>query len=216
VNKLNHPQELTMKTISRLPLCLLVLGGLCAPVAAQRPNTQPVDQTAPTDSVAAELSLLRQALQTLNSRLQAISREFLAPDSKQRENQKLKEIATNFDLLTQTEQRAEVLRKQLLELIEKETSYRVRLTQMEEEMRPENIERSLSTYGTTRTAELRDTRRRSLETERKGIESLLNLTTQSRLRLEEDVRQADQVVSKLRQRLFPQIEKQIEKLNPIN
>ena len=209
-----------MKTTSKLPLYLLVFAAFCAPVVAQRSPSQTVEQPASaiaaTDSVAGELALLRQALQTLNTRLQAISQELLAPDSKQRDNQKLKDIATNFDLLTQTEQRAEVLRKQLIELIEKETAYRVRLTQMEEEMRPENIERSLSTYGTTRTAELRDTRRRSLETERKGVESLLNLTTHSRLRLEEDVRQADQVVSKLRQRLFPLIEKQIEKLNPIN
>jgi hypothetical protein len=72
----------------------------------------------------------------------------------------------------------------------------------------------LSGIGTTRTTELRDTRRRVLENERKGIESLLNLTSQSRIRLEEDVRQADQLVSRLRQRLFPLIEKEIDKINP--
>jgi hypothetical protein len=43
---------------------------------------------------------------------------------------------------------------------------------------------------------------------------LLNVTTQSRIRLEEDVRQADQLVSRLRQRLFPLIEKEIDKINP--
>jgi hypothetical protein len=119
-----------------------------------------------------------------------------------------------MDLLTQTEQRAEVLHKQLIELIEKETAYRTRLAQMDEDMRPENIERSLSGYGTTRTAEMRDTRRRSLESEKKGLESLLAVTTQNRMRLEEDVRQGDLLVSKLRQRLFPMIDRQLDKLNP--
>ena len=88
------------------------------------------------------------------------------------------------------------------------------MAQLDEDMRPENIERALSGIGTTRTPELRDTRRRVFENERKGIESLLNVTMQSRIRLEEDVRQADQLVSRLRQRLFPLIEKEIDKLNP--
>jgi tryptophanyl-tRNA synthetase len=90
----------------------------------------------------------------------------------------------------------------------------MRLTQLEEEMRPENIERTLSTYGTTRTVEIRETRRKVLENEKRGVESLLQITSQSRLRLEEDVRQADQLVSKLRQRLFPLIDREIEKISP--
>ncbi|MFS8084975.1 MAG: hypothetical protein ACMG6H_05045, partial [Acidobacteriota bacterium] len=120
----------------------------------------------------------------------------------------------SMDLLGRAEDRAGVLRKQLIELIEKETAYRTRLAQIDEDMRPENIERTMSGIGTTRTAELRDVRRRSLEIEKRGLESLLNLTTQSRIRLEEDVRQADALVQKLRQRLFPLIDKEIEKINP--
>jgi len=158
---------------------------------------------------------LRKSLQTLNTRLQAISEELLAPATQDdKTNEKIKRIATNLDLLMHTEERAEVLRKQLIELIEKETSFRSRMTQLDEDMRPENVERALVGIGTTRTPELRDTRRRVLENERKGIESLLNVTTQSRIRLEEDVRQADQLVSRLRQRLFPLIEKEIDKINP--
>ncbi len=171
--------------------------------------------TNPADPIANEISLLRKSLQTLNTRLQAISEELLAPATPDdKSNEKVRRIATNLDLLMHTEERAEVLRKQLIELIEKETSFRSRLTQIDEDMRPENIERALSGIGTTRTPELRDTRRRVFENERKGIESLLNVTMQSRIRLEEDVRQADQLVSRLRQRLFPLIEKEIDKLNP--
>jgi hypothetical protein len=171
--------------------------------------------TNPTDPIANEISLLRKSLQTLNTRLQAISEELLAPATQDdNSNEKVKRIATNLDLLMHTEERAEVLRKQLIELIEKETSFKSRIAQLDEDMRPENIERAFSGIGTTRTPELRDTRRRVLENERKGIESLLNVTTQSRVRLEEDVRQADQLVSRLRQRLFPLIEKEIDKINP--
>ena len=68
--------------------------------------------------------------------------------------------------------------------------------------------------GGTRTAEMRDTRRRVLENDKRGVENLLNITVQSRIRLDEDVRQADQLVGRLRQRLFPLIEKEIDKINP--
>jgi len=166
------------------------------------------------DALTNEVAELRKSVQTLNARLKAIAEELLSPDSKESDNQKVKQIATNLDLLSHTEERAEVLRKQLLELIEKETTYRTRLTQMDEDIRPENIERALAGIGTTRTAEMRDTRRRSLDSERKGLESLLALTGQSRIRLEEDVRQADQLVASFRQLLFPLIQKQLDKLNP--
>ena len=208
-----------MKIPARLLVMTCLVAFLSVSTMAQRAMSQTADQSPganSSDSVANELSLLRKSLQTLNSRLQAISEELLAPDTKSEAQSKesLKRISTNFDLLTRAEERAEILRKQLIELIEKETQFKMRLAQLEEEMRPENIERTLSTYGTTRTVEIRETRRRVLENEKRGVDSLLQITSQSRLRLEEDVRQADQLVSKLRQRLFPLIDKEIDKISP--
>jgi exonuclease VII large subunit len=199
-----------MKIRSRLPLLLLCLAFFSLPSFAQTPQN-----TNAADPLTNEVALLRKSLQTLNSRLQAISEELLAPDKEDANSTaKVKQVTTNLDLLTHVEERAEVLRKQLIELIEKETVYRSRMTQFDEDLRPENIERSMAGIGGTRTAEMRDTRRRVLENDRRGIENLLSVTTQSRLRLEEDVRQADQLVAKLRQKLFPLIEKEIEKINP--
>ena len=167
------------------------------------------------EAVASEIDLLRKSVQTLSTRLREIS-DKLAPEAKENDssNDKVRRISANIELLARTEERAGILRKQLLELIEKETSSRSRLAQIDEDIRPENIERALAGIGTTRTVELRETRRRVLENERKGLESLLNQTTSSRIRLEEDVRQADLLVTKLRQRLMPLIEKEIEKINP--
>jgi DNA anti-recombination protein RmuC len=203
-----------MKISARFVLLICLVPFLSVASTAQR--AAPQESPASADPIANELGLLRKSLQTLNARLQTISEGLLAPDTKSESESKerLKRISTNFDLLTRAEERAEILRKQLIELIEKETQFKMRLAQLEEEMRPENIERTLSTYGTTRTVEIRETRRRVLENEKRGVESLLQITSQSRLRLEEDVRQADQLVSKLRQRLFPMIDKEIDKLSP--
>lgn len=202
-----------MRVRSAIPFSLCFTALLALPVAAQTATQLPAPANS-TDAITNELAQVSKSLDTLNTRLKVIAEELLAPDPKQNDNEQVRQIATNLDMLTRTEERAEVLRKQLIELIEKETSYRMRSAQLEDDMRPENIERSLSGYGTTRTVELRDARRRSLESERRGIDSLLPLIAQSRLRLEEDVRQADLLVSKFRQRLFPLIDKQLQKLNP--
>jgi hypothetical protein len=210
------------------PILFCVVALLSAPIVAQNSarsqtssSLEPQEQLQnpananSTESVANEIGLLRQSLQTLNARLREISDKVLA-DSNQSgsANDKQKNIAASMALLAGAEQRAEVMRKQLLELIEKETALKVRLVQIEEDMRPESIERVLNPIGSTRTVELRDTRRRVLETERRGFENLLNQTTQGRIRLEEDLRQADALVARLRQRLLPLIDKEIEKINP--
>jgi len=187
-----------------------------APPQAQEQSPKLPTNANSTETVATEIGLLRKSLQTLNARLREISEKLFATDAKQlgSSNDEQNRISRSLDLLSRSEQRAEVLRKQLLELIEKETSFKSRLVQIEEDMRPESIERSLTLVGTTRTLELRDVRRRVLENERRGVDTLLNQTSQMRVRLEEDVRQADALVSRLRQRLLPLIEKEIEKINP--
>ncbi len=190
----------------------------------RRPPTplqqQPADaQTAApsADTLVNEVALLRKSLQTLNTRLREVSDKLLATDTKQTDasNPKQNRLAASLAILSQTEQRAELLRRQLLEMLEKETFYRNRLVQIDESSRPESIDRAIALVGTTTsTTDLRDTRRRVLDNERNGVMGLINQTSLSRIRLEDDVKQADLLVAKLRQRLLPLIEKEIDKINP--
>jgi exonuclease VII large subunit len=179
----------------------------------QSPTPSPI---ASADAVANEIGLLRQSLQTLTARLRQISEKLFAPDAKQGDSLDARQnrINVSLDLLTRAEQRAESMRRQLFDLIEKETAYKGRLVQIEEEMRPESIERASSLVGSTRTAELREVRRRVLDNERKGFEALLKKTTEGRVQLETDLIRADAMVSRLRQRVLPLIEREIERINP--
>ena len=214
-------------TFLSLVICALALFGVQSfaqsverhqPAATRQSEGPTAGQPANANTIEAvvnEIDLLRKSLQTLNLRLREISERLPAPDSKPSvSNDKQNRIAPTLELLARAEERAGILRKQLIESIERETTYKSRLAQMDEEVRPENVERSLSGVGTTRTAEIREVRRRSLEIEKKGLESLLTLNTQSRARLEEDVRQADSQVSRIRQRLLPLIDREIDKITP--
>jgi hypothetical protein len=171
---------------------------------------------ASSDDVAKQIGMLRTSVQSLDATLNDIADKLIPVFTKAKDvaAESRGRISSSFTLLTQAEQRAEMLRRQLLELIEKETLYRTRIAQLDEDARPENVERTLNPYGTTRTTELRDTRRRVLETDRRGYVALLALATEGRTRLEEEVRQADALVQRLRQRLNPLIEREIDKLTP--
>jgi cell division protein FtsB len=89
--------------------------------------------------------------------------------------------------------RAANLRAQLAEVQAKQTELQTRLQQIEEEIKPESIERSLAGIGSTHPEDLREQRRRQLETEKKGLQSQLDTLAASRARLETAIATADAI-----------------------
>lgn len=85
----------------------------------------------------------------------------------------------------------EKLRAQLLELQEKEGALRERAAQLEESLKPENIERSLAGVGSTKPEALRETRRRQLTIERDGVLAQLKIIENGRQRLETAIAEAE-------------------------
>jgi len=88
-------------------------------------------------------------------------------------------------------QTIETLRAQLLDMQAKENELQARARQLDEDLKPENIERSLAGIGSTRPEELRESRRRQLSIEREGVRAQLKLVTTSRERLESTIRTAE-------------------------
>ena len=90
-------------------------------------------------------------------------------------------------------QRVDELRSQLLETQAKEADLEARLRQLDENIKPENIERSLAGVGSTKPEQLRELRRRQLAIERDGVRAQLKLLAASRERLETAIRAAEGV-----------------------
>ena len=78
----------------------------------------------------------------------------------------------------------EKLRAQLFEVQAQEEGLRVRVEQLEESLKPENIERSLAGVGSTKPEELREARRRQLTIERDNVLAQLRIVESNRQRLE--------------------------------
>jgi len=89
------------------------------------------------------------------------------------------------------QERAANLRAQLVETQAKQAELQIRLQQLEEDIKPENIERSLAGVGSTHPEELREARRRQLEIQKKSMQSQLDLLAISRTRLEAAIVSSD-------------------------
>jgi hypothetical protein len=92
---------------------------------------------------------------------------------------------------TNSGQAAEDLRAQLLDVQAKESELQARARQLDEDLKPENLERSLAGIGSTRPEELREMRRRQLNIERERVQAQLKLLATSRERLESVIRVAE-------------------------
>src|SRR5258705_7073361 len=100
-------------------------------------------------------------------------------------------LNANAQESTSAAESAENLRVQLLEVQGKEEALRMRAQQLDEDLKPENIERALAGVGSTKPEELRESRRRQLTIERKGVQAQLDLLATSRSRLETAIANAD-------------------------
>lgn len=83
------------------------------------------------------------------------------------------------------------LRLQLIEVQAKEEEFHKRARQLEEDVKPENIARSLAGIGSTKPEELREFRRRQISIELESVRNKLRLLATSRERLESSLRTAE-------------------------
>lgn len=175
-------------------------------------DTQPVAVLPVSDGSGSQDNALPESteekLERANARIKELRAKVktLEGDGKKAYDDKQKRLSLNLDILTKAEQRAETLRKQLFDMVEKEAAIKSKLDQIENDIRPEMIERQVALAGTLRPEELRDMKRKNLESERRNLQSILDQMQVTRGNLEGSVQRADQMVEKLRFKLEKDID----------
>jgi hypothetical protein len=129
-------------------------------------------------------------------------------------DERQKRLLLNLDILTRAEQRSESLRKQLFEMIEKESSVKTRLEQNEFESRPENINRAATFSGSMRPEEIRDLKKKSLDAEHANLQDLLNQIQATKATLAVNLAKSETLVEKLRSKLEKDIDDSFKDDNP--
>ena len=86
---------------------------------------------------------------------------------------------------------ADRLKSQLIEVQAREEALRARAQELDESLKPENIERSLAGVGSTRPEELRESRRRQLTIEKNGVMAQLQTLESTHQRLQTAIANAE-------------------------
>ena len=170
----------------------------------------PPDPNAGADSAnVVSLEELGRRIKNLEAGSTAASVRKPDPDEKQ------KRLLLNLDILTRAEQRSESLRKQVFDMMEKESNIKTRIDSLDYDLRPEMIERNAAMVGTLRPEEIRDSRRKSLQSEKTNLQTLLTQIQSTRASLEISLARADELVEKLRTKFEKEIDASLED-NPDN
>jgi hypothetical protein len=86
---------------------------------------------------------------------------------------------------------ADRLKLQLIDVQAQEEGLRARAQELDESLKPENIERSLAGVGSTRPEELRESRRRQLTAEKNGVMAQLRTLETTHQRLQTAIANAE-------------------------
>lgn len=93
--------------------------------------------------------------------------------------------------ISAVELQIEKLRSQLRDVVDREAQLQDRVSKLDEDLRPESIERSVATVGTTDAAALRARRREQLEREKADVAGQLAEASAKRARLEAETAAAE-------------------------
>ncbi|MDT5121742.1 MAG: hypothetical protein QOC96_1224 [Acidobacteriota bacterium] len=93
--------------------------------------------------------------------------------------------------LAQNSTGVENLRSQLNDLQAKETALQNQMKQLDEDLKPENIEKVFALNGSTHPEELREQRRKQLEAQKASVQSQLDQIATSRTRLDAAISSAE-------------------------
>src|SRR5687767_4945761 len=172
-------------------------GDRSGPSQAQQPPGDPIA------NISMELTNISRSVQLLGERLKAFVDKFEKVGGLTL-SEKQQRFIMGLELLVRSEQRVATLQKGHSELMEKHIQIKARLTQVDLELKPQNIERWLQLEGAgSQAPEARDHRRDKLAAELRSLQQLIQQVERNIAETDSALREAQAHVSRLRRSLLP-------------
>jgi predicted nucleic acid-binding Zn-ribbon protein len=203
-----------MKNIPLLFFSIAFIFSIQVFAQGNQPNvsTQQTLQTQnPIENISVEISRIAKSVEALNLRLKNFSDTF-SSNQGLRLTDKQQKLLAAFEFLNRAEQRLATLQKLKIDLSEKQTSTNTKIATVENNLRQENIDRSIAITGSTNAEEIRSNRRQLLYKQKSELNELLNEIRNTMSDTDAEIRQTVMFLKNIRQRLFPEIEKEISDL----
>jgi chromosome segregation ATPase len=136
----------------------------------------------------------RQTIRTLSNQVDKLSDKINQMEESQRS-------LVDLERLARAEQRSAQLRTELRDIQAKQAELEARAEDVDYALKPENIERSVAGYGTTHPEDVREQRRRQLESEKERVRKQLDQLNESEQRLQQAIATSDAEIDRLRKRI---------------
>lgn len=157
--------------------------------ANENANTSSSESTTPTQTPDSS-----QTIRDLSSQVDKLTNKINQMEQSQR-------TLVDLERLSRAEQRSADLWKQLRDVEAQQSDLQARMDEIDYAIKPENIERSVAGYGSTRPEEVREQRRKQLEGEKTRVQKQLDQLAANHARLETAIAGADAEVERLKTRL---------------
>jgi hypothetical protein len=186
---------------------LVATVSLCFGQQAQTPPSPnaPFYTTDPIPGIIKQLNDLHALVEALSHQVQAIAQKFETV-GKTKVTDKEHKMLVGLDLLARAEDRVAMLQKTLMDYTIRLDEASGRLSQVEVELHPNAIDRTLNYTGTTVTDDLREATKTRLETEKASLEHLIAQIQTNSAETTHSLQEAQQLVARLRAQFLPQID----------
>jgi len=161
------------------------------------------DSTAQPSPTPEDPEEMRRTIRTLSNQVDKLNDKLSQMEESQRS-------LVDLERLSRAEQRATSLRAELRDLQQKQADLQAHLEDVNYALKPENIERAVVGYGSTRPEEVRAQRQKQLQSERERVQKQLDQLASSEARLNDAIATSDAEVERLRKRLDETDKAQIE------
>lgn len=171
-------------------------------------NNQPNIQL---ENIEKNLDNISKSVRELNDILKNFSSTF-SSNQGLRLTERQQRILAAFEYLNRAEQRLANLQNLKIDLTQKQTGINLQLAQIEDDLRPESVDRSIALRGTTDAEELREIRRQALYRQQRELRNLSNQISRDISEIDYEIVQTQQFLKRIRDRIFPEIEKELSDL----
>jgi uncharacterized protein YlxW (UPF0749 family) len=176
----------------------IIIAATMLPISILAQDTRPKEAQEPaqasTPSADEELTKLRKQVQQLSTEVNRLRAELAKLE-------RYKTIDYTRELMLKEEQRVRDLQKELIDIGDKEIALQKRLDEIEEEQRPDRIERSLAGVGSVKPEEERAAISTRLSNEKRRIQTQMETLRTSRTRIPPLIANAEESIARLKQRL---------------
>jgi hypothetical protein len=158
------------------------------PVAKPTPaKASPTTDCPDSDRLQKDVARLNAEVQRLRKRVTDLEKD--------------QQVSAIRDQLLKEEKRSEDLQLHLTEIADKEANIQPNLELVNQQMRPENIERELAAVGSTKPEEVREEVRRRRAAEQQRLQTQLLQLRQDKTRTQSSLSTADLMIQRLKQKL---------------